>query len=108
MSLSAALKSVVAGFLLSQEEMEEAFREIVEGKASDSLIAGFAVALRMRGEAPQEIAAAARVMRERARAVRVKGGGHVDTCGTGGDGAGTFNVSTTAAFVVAACGLPEI
>lgn len=102
-----ALKAVVAGKELSADEMTAAFEDIVGGRASDAQIAGFAVALRVRGETPEEIAAAARVMRTKATRVSVGApGGHVDTCGTGGDGAGTFNVSTTAAFVVAACGVP--
>lgn len=101
-----ALKSVVAGGVLSPAEMTAAFEDIVGGRASDAQIAGFAIALRMRGEDPGEIAAAARVMRNKATRVSVKTDAYVDTCGTGGDGAGTFNVSTTAAFVVAACGLP--
>ena len=105
-SIGTALKAVVAGRVLTPEEMASAFEDIVTGRASDAQIAGFAVALRMRGEDPAEIAAAARVMRQRAARVRVDAEAYVDTCGTGGDGAGTFNVSTTAAFVVAGCGLP--
>lgn len=100
-----ALKAVVAGGVLSPAEMTAAFEDIVSGRASDAQIAGFAIALRMRGEDAGEIAAAASVMRMRATRVSVKTAVYVDTCGTGGDGAGTFNVSTTAAFVVAACGL---
>lgn len=103
--IGSALKAVVAGGILAPAEMTAAFEDIVSGRASDAQIAGFAVALRMRGEEAGEIAAAARVMRERAMRVRVGQTAYVDTCGTGGDGAGTFNVSTTAAFVVAACGL---
>lgn len=106
MSIGSALKTVVAGGVLSGEEMTAAFEDIVSGRASDAQIAGFAIALRMRGEDPAEIAAAARVMRTKATRVTVKAAVYVDTCGTGGDGHGTFNVSTTAAFVVAACGLP--
>src|SRR5947209_12372969 len=105
MSVVAALKKVVAGERLADAEMTSAFEEIVGGGASDARIAAFAVALRMRGETPGEVAAAARVMRARATKVAVAAARYVDTCGTGGDGAGTFNVSTTAAFVVAACGL---
>jgi anthranilate phosphoribosyltransferase len=106
MTLADALKKVVGGAALTGPEMTSAFEEIVEGKASDARIAAFAIALRMRGEHPGEIAAAAAVMRARAIHVKVGARDFVDTCGTGGDGAGTFNVSTTAAFVVAACGLP--
>lgn len=106
MTLAEALKKVVGGARLTAEEMTVAFGDIVDGRGTDAQIAGFAVALRMRGEDSAEIAAAAKVMRERATRVRVSASEFVDTCGTGGDGAGTFNVSTTAAFVVAACGLP--
>jgi len=106
MGIGPALKAVVAGNVLSPAEMTAAFEDIVSGRASDAQIAGFAIALRMRGEDAGEIAAAARVMRERVTRVRVGATEYVDTCGTGGDGAGTFNVSTTAAFVVAGCGLP--
>ena len=106
MSLAEALKRVVGGARLTADEMTAAFGDIVDGRGTDAQIAGFAVALRMRGEDSAEIAAAAKVMRERATRVQVAASEFVDTCGTGGDGAGTFNVSTTAAFVVAACGLP--
>lgn len=106
MTIAEALKKIVAGDRLSDAEMTAAFTDIVEGRASDALIAAFAVALRMRGEHADEVAAAAAVMRAKAVRVTVRSSEYVDTCGTGGDGAGTFNVSTTAAFVVAACGLP--
>ena len=105
MSIAVALKDVAEGRELSPERMKAAFEDIVEGRATDAQIAGLAVGLRVRGETPGEIATAARVMRERATRVVVDAADFVDTCGTGGDGAGTFNISTTAAFVVAACGL---
>ena len=79
-------------------------RQIMSGRATDAQIGGFLIALRCKGETIDEIAAAAEVMRELADKVEVKGAHVIDTCGTGGDGANTFNISTTCAFVVAAAG----
>jgi anthranilate phosphoribosyltransferase len=76
----------------------------MSGKATDAQIGGFLIALRCKGETIDEIAAAAEVMRELAGKVEVTGEHVIDTCGTGGDGANTFNISTTCAFVVAAAG----
>ena len=101
-----AIRTVVAGDSLSSQEMESAFDEIMTGNATSAQIAGLAIALRMRGETAEEIAAAARIMRKHATPVRVEAEIFCDTCGTGGDGAGTFNISTTAAFVVAGAGIP--
>jgi anthranilate phosphoribosyltransferase len=90
---------------LSHDEMLHVMRQIMQGELTPAQIAGFAIALRMKGETVGEIAAAAQVMRELATPVRVADVGRlVDTCGTGGDGAHTFNVSTCAAFVAAAAG----
>ena len=89
---------------LSTEQMREVMRQIMTGNATDAQIAGFLIALRCKGETIVEIAAAAEVMRELASKVDVKGNHIIDTCGTGGDGANTFNISTTCAFVVAAAG----
>jgi anthranilate phosphoribosyltransferase len=90
---------------LSHDEMLHVMRQIMQGELTPAQIAGFAIALRMKGETVGEIAAAAQVMRELATPVPVKDVGRlVDTCGTGGDGAHTFNVSTCAAFVAAAAG----
>jgi anthranilate phosphoribosyltransferase len=77
---------------------------IMTGKATPAQIAGFLIALRLKGETVSEIAAAANVMRELATPVTITGQHVIDTCGTGGDGANTFNISTTVAFVVAAAG----
>jgi anthranilate phosphoribosyltransferase len=101
-----AIREVVEGRTLSAEQMGAAMGAILGGEASEAQIAAFAVALRMRGETAEEIAAAARVMRDRCARVDLGLEGVVlDTCGTGGDGAGTFNISTVSAIVVAACGV---
>ncbi|MBF0307183.1 MAG: anthranilate phosphoribosyltransferase, partial [Alphaproteobacteria bacterium] len=96
---------VADGRPLSEAEAEAAFEIIMSGDATPAQIGGFLMALRVRGETVEEIAGAARVMR--AKALRVDAPeGAIDTCGTGGDGAGTYNVSTAAALVAAACGVP--
>ena len=90
---------------LPHEVMLVAMRALMNGEYTPEQIAGFLVALRMKGESIAEIAAAAEVMRELSTRVPLTGTPHlVDTCGTGGDGAHTFNISTAAAFVAAACG----
>jgi len=89
---------------LGTDEMREVMRFIMSGKATDAQIGGFLIALRCKSETIDEIAAAAEVMRELASKVAITGEHVVDTCGTGGDGANTFNISTTCAFVVAAAG----
>ena len=89
---------------LKTDEMHIVMRFIMSGNASDAQIAGFLIALRCKGETIDEIAAAAEVMRELATRVNIAGEHIIDTCGTGGDGANTFNISTTCAFVVAAAG----
>jgi anthranilate phosphoribosyltransferase len=89
---------------LNADEMRVVMRFIMSGNATDAQIAGFLIALRCKGETIDEIAAAAEVMRELATKVNIAGEHIIDTCGTGGDGANTFNISTTCAFVVAAAG----
>jgi anthranilate phosphoribosyltransferase len=96
---------VADGKPLSQAAAEKAFEIIMSGEATPSQMGAFLMALRVRGETVDEIAGAAKVMR--AKAVHVKApAGAIDTCGTGGDARGTFNISTGAAIVVAACGVP--
>jgi anthranilate phosphoribosyltransferase len=89
---------------LTAEEMRQVMRTIMTGEATPAQIGAFLIGLRMKGETVEEIAAAAQVMRELATPVPARGPYLVDTCGTGGDGAHTFNISTTSAFVVAAAG----
>ncbi len=97
------IEKLIAGQDLSTSEMEQAFEGIMSGQVPDVQIGAFLVALRAKGEKPEEIAAAARIMRAKALSVEV-GCDVVDTCGTGGDGASTFNISTAAAFVLAGAG----
>jgi anthranilate phosphoribosyltransferase len=90
---------------LPHDTMFGAMRKLMGGEYTPAQIAGFLIALRMKGESVAEVAAAAEVMRELSTKVPLAGVDHlVDTCGTGGDGAHTFNISTAAAFVAAACG----
>ncbi len=99
------LDKVVAGKHLSVEEMEQAMSAIMEGKVSDTQLAGFLVGLRMKNEAIEEITGAAKVMRDKALTVDINKENLIDTCGTGGDGSNSFNISTTVAFVLAGAGL---
>lgn len=104
MNIKDALALVVNGKDLSVEQMTDVMREVMTGKATDAQIGAFLVALRIKSETLDEITGAAKVMRELATKVVVNADNLVDTCGTGGDGANLFNVSTAAAFVVAAAG----
>ncbi|MDD5276432.1 MAG: anthranilate phosphoribosyltransferase [Methylovulum sp.] len=104
MQIQQALQALLNKQDLSADKMRDIMRLIMSGGATDAQIGGFLIALRCKGETIDEIAAAAEVMRELAGKVAVTGGHIVDTCGTGGDGANTFNISTTCAFVVAAAG----
>lgn len=104
MDMKQALNAVVAKQDLTEAEMAGVMEVIMTGGATDAQIGGFLTALRMKGETIDEITGAARVMRQLATKVEVKAENLVDTCGTGGDGANIFNVSTAAAFVVAAAG----
>lgn len=90
--------------LLSHTEMTEAMRIIMTGQATPAQVGAFLLGLRMRGETVEEITAAASVMRELATPVAINHEYLVDTCGTGGDSSGTFNISTASAFVAAAAG----
>jgi len=105
MSLAAAIDTASDGREVEPGVLETAFGEIADGRASPVQIAALLVALRTKGETVGEIAAAARALRARAPGALLRFPDAVDTCGTGGDGAGTFNVSTAAAFVVAGAGV---
>jgi anthranilate phosphoribosyltransferase len=100
------LQKVIDGKDLTQSEMAEAFDVIMSGEATPAQIGAFIVALRMKGESVDEIAGGASSMRRHAVFIDASGLPVVDTCGTGGDSCDTFNVSTTAAFVVAGAGVP--
>jgi len=104
MKIQQALNKILDKQDLTSSEMRDVMNIIMTGGATDAQIAGFLIALRCKGETVDEIAAAAGVMRELASKVAVSGEHVIDTCGTGGDGANTFNISTTCAFVVAAAG----
>ncbi len=91
---------------LSVSEAYQAMSNIMGGKATDAQIAGFLMAMRMKGETVEEITGCARAMREAATHLDIGGIDAIDTCGTGGDTKGTFNVSTAAALVVSAAGVP--
>ena len=104
MDMQAAIRAVTEQHDLASADMEAVMRLIMTGQATPAQIGGFLVGLRMKGETVDEIAAAARVMRELATRVEVSGPHLVDTCGTGGDGASTFNISTASALVTAAAG----
>lgn len=104
MNIQQALALVINNQNLSTEQMISVMRQVMVGDATPAQIGGFLVALRMKGEALDEIEGAAIVMRELAAHVNVSGEHLVDTCGTGGDGSDLFNVSTASAFVAAAGG----
>jgi anthranilate phosphoribosyltransferase len=105
-SLTLAIETAAAGRDVPSDQLEAAFGEIMDGKASAVQCAGLLVALRTKGESVGEIVSVARALRARAASARCSDPRTVDTCGTGGDGIGTFNISTTAAFVVAGAGVP--
>jgi len=100
------IAKLVKGIDLSQGEVESAMEEIMTGGALPTQIASFLTAMRMKGETIDEIAGAASIMRKHATKIVTKHPYVLDTCGTGGDEAHTFNVSTVAAFVVAGTGIP--
>jgi anthranilate phosphoribosyltransferase len=100
-----AIAKVAAGENLGEREMMDSMKEIMEGAATPAQIASFITALRIKGETVEELTGAARVMRQKATRIDPCASTVVDTCGTGGDGRHTFNISTTAALVVAGAGL---
>ena len=104
MDIQQALQKVLNNKNLTIDEMCSVMRLIMSGKTTEAQLGGFLIGLRCKGETIDEIAAAVQVMRELATKVVINGQHVIDTCGTGGDGANTFNISTTCAFVVAAAG----
>jgi anthranilate phosphoribosyltransferase len=104
MDMPSAIRAVTELTDLSAEQMTAVMRTIMTGDATGAQIGGFLVGLRMKGETEDEIAAAATVMRELATPVAIDVPNLVDTCGTGGDGTSTFNISTASAFVAAGAG----
>ncbi|HWR59902.1 MAG TPA: anthranilate phosphoribosyltransferase [Thermodesulfovibrionales bacterium] len=100
-----AINSLVQSIHLSEAEMAECMKEIMEGKCTDAQIGAFLTALRIKGETVEEITGAARIMRDKAATIKAPEG-VLDTCGTGGDMSHTFNISTAAAIVTAAAGVP--
>lgn len=99
------IKLLSEGNTLSEHQSEQAFSRIMSGQVDLPQMSAFVMALRVRGETVDEITGGARVLRNKASLVSVPDGA-VDTCGTGGDGTGTYNISTAAAIVTAACGVP--
>jgi len=104
MDIQNAIQTVINKTDLSQDEMRSVMQNIMTGECTDAQIAGLLVGLRSKSETVDEITAAAHVMRELASRVHINQENLIDTCGTGGDGSNTFNISTTSAFVVAAAG----
>ena len=100
------IQKVVDGHDLTECETVDTMNEIMSGEATPAQVASFITALRIKGETIEEITGAARVMREKSTKIHTKHPFAVDTCGTGGDGSHSFNISTTAAFVVAGTGIP--
>ncbi len=103
--LKPLLTTVAQGQSLSREDARRAFSILMSGEATDAQIGAFLMALRVRGETVEEIAAGAETMREKALKIDAPEDA-IDTCGTGGDASGTFNISTAVSLVVAACGVP--
>ena len=105
MNIQQAIKAVTAKQNLKEDQMYDVMNSIMTGQTTDAQIGAFLVGLSMKGETIEEITAGAKVMRSLATPVEISSSDYlVDTCGTGGDGLGLFNISTASAFVVAAAG----
>jgi anthranilate phosphoribosyltransferase len=107
MSITSLLHAVVEGRSLTEAEAQEAMRALLAGESTPALTAAFLTALRMKGETVDELTGFARAMRAAALVVPIEDGHRplLDTCGTGGGGPATFNISTLVAFVVAGAGV---
>ncbi len=105
MDVRTAIAHTVAGASLTEADMEAVMRELMGGTATPAQVGGLLIALRMKGETVEEITGAVRAMRAHATRVQPRSQVIVDTCGTGGDRRGTFNISTAAAFIAAGAGL---
>lgn len=105
MLIKSAINSLVEGLNLTEGEMQRVMEAIMEGEATSAQIASLITALRIKGETIEEITGCARVMREKAETIKPNIDYYIDTCGTGGDGVHTFNISTAVAFVAAAGGV---
>jgi len=104
MNIQQAIQYILDGKDLESSQMQQVMHAVMSGECTPAQIAGFLIGLRMKGETIEEITAAAKVMRDLSTRVNVSKDYLIDTCGTGGDGANTFNISTTSAFVAAAAG----
>ena len=103
MNINQAIKAVINRENLNENDMHSVMNSIMTGQTTDAQIGAFLVGLSMKGETVEELTASAKVMRSLAKSVDIKSNKYlVDTCGTGGDGLGLFNISTASAFVVAA------
>ena len=105
-NIQQAIAETQKGIPLSSAQAETVFNQIMQGEATPAQIGALLMGLSMLGETPELVAGAARAMRSAATKIAPQASGLLDTCGTGGDGASTFNISTTVAIVLAACGVP--
>lgn len=105
-ALHDALDALIDGRSLSEAEAELAIGEIMDGGSHEAVVGAFLVALKLKGAEADELAGAVRAMLKRAHLVNLRDGDVLDTCGTGGDGSSTFNISTGAALIAAAAGVP--
>ncbi|MDQ7002961.1 MAG: anthranilate phosphoribosyltransferase [Ghiorsea sp.] len=105
-NIQTAISDTQKGIPLSSKQAETVFNQIMQGQATPAQIGALLMGLSIRGETPELVAGAARAMRSAATKISPKASGLLDTCGTGGDGASTFNISTTVAIVLAACDVP--
>ncbi len=103
-----AIDKLVKNENLNESQMMEVMGEIMEGKTTSAQIGSFLTALRIKGETIEEIIGSAKVMRDKSLQVKINKGYAIDTCGTGGDRANTFNISTIVAFIACACGVTVV